>query len=291
MASPKSNYCDAGTQTKWKGLTRGATVRPEALFSPPADTPTPPDDMMITEKPQFLLQVENIAAISPGEPSPEEEQSLSRTMSLLERRRNPSGLVAHIDLPANVLPDDELSVLDDQVPAKRRSMPVASSMADELAVLDDEILPSPPPTHAALTPLPAINRLHAGHTPPIPNLSMLSTVDDESRSATPQLDISLTGPLSLPSDPTQGAEDTIGLEALDDVLARIAKQQERFSPQDAQESHQASGSSPTRATHNGRSASRKGSTTSRRPSDHIKPVDGVILKSPPLNFGAPIGQM
>lgn len=293
MASRTCNYSDAGTQTKWKGLTKGAIVRPEALFSPPADATTPPDDPVITEKPQFLLQVDNVNAIPSSTPPSAEASSATPTPSLLERRRNPSGIVPHIDMPVDSLPVDELTVVYDDVAITPKSLPIDSVISNE--VLDDEVLPSPPPTHALLSPLPPLNTLHAGHTPPIPDLSQLSDevdpmaqqLDDESRSTTPQQDIPLTGPLSLPSHPTDGADDTIGLDALDNVLAKIAQEQQTFSPRDTPESSHPSQADPTDSEWSG---SRKDSASSTRSSD-VKPVDGVILKSPPLNFGAPIGQM
>jgi hypothetical protein len=252
-------YADASTQTTWAGLTR-MDVRPDILFTAP-DTTTPPAEM-ITEKSQGLDNI--IAAVQLGTLDP----NSTAFRSLLERRPNRPNLPTRISLP-------------------------------KANGFDDEIMPSPPPTHALLSPLPEANKRHAGHTPLIPRA--LSPVQDEEQSAqdapdgaedqttTPKHDQSLKGPLMLPTNPIDGASDHIALDVLDDVLEKVARDQDRFSKlKDAPEPAGASAS--TDGAEDDLSLSRKASSDSRK-SSAAEVVDGVILKSPPLNFGAPYGQV
>lgn len=208
------------------------------------DTTTPPDEI-ITEKGQTL---DNMSATTSAHVAP----------TLLERRKDRPGLVARISLPSSEI--------------------------------DDEVLPSPPPTQALLSPVPAANKLHAGHTPLIPRALSPVPGDEEEqpvreeRVATPEYDQGLTGPLILPTNPVDGAEDHIALDVLDDELEKVAKEQDRFSKlRDAPEP------TPVETTDDGRSLSRKISTDSHK-SEDVEVVDGVRLKSPPLNFGMPLGQ-
>jgi hypothetical protein len=147
---------------------------------------------------------------------------------------------------------------------------------------DAESPPSPPPTQAVLSPLPLNNRLHAGHTPIEPgrSLSPLPGGDDISRESTPEpdQDASLQGPLMLPALPGDGSEDRIELRALDNVLERIATEQGTLEQPVAE-------SSSSQSAEAGRHGSRQGSTDSQ-----VEVVDGVRLKTPRMNMGAPLGQ-
>jgi hypothetical protein len=111
-------------------------------------------------------------------------------------------------------------------------------------------------------------------------------------SASPDVDTALTGALTLPANPVDGAEDSIQLDALDHVLGKIAKQQAilRGEFDDEPESKTHSQADAVDATDDGLSLSRKGSADSRR-STATEEYDGVILKSPPSNFGAPLGSL
>jgi hypothetical protein len=253
-------YADASTQTIWAGLTKMESVRPDILFTAP-DTTTPPAEM-ITEKSQGLDNI--IAAAQLGTL----DSNSTAFRSLLERRPNRPNLPSRISLPK----------------------------ADGF---DDEIVPSPPPTHALLSPLPEANKRHAGHTPLIPRaLSPVqddqqtaqdALVEEEDQSATPKHDQPLIGPLMLPTNPVDSASDHIALDVLDAVLERVAKDQERFSKlKDVPEP--AAATAPTDGADDDLSLSRKASADSRK-SSTAEVVDGVRLKSPPLNFGAPIGQV
>jgi hypothetical protein len=247
-----ANYVDASTQTIWAGLTRGDIVRPEFLFTAP-DTTTPPDDMLTGKRESTDMLP---SAIQPFPPA-------SSGSSLLDRRLNRPNLFSRISLPNSQL--------------------------------DDEVLPSPPPTQAILSPVPAANKLHAGHTPLFPGSMSPATSeeqqveeappDEEDQSATPQQDKALQGPLILPTNPVDGADDhNIALDVLDDVLSKVAQEQERFSKL----KHAPEPSTKQDTLEDGMPLSRKGSADSRRSDGQT--VDGVILKSPPLNFGAPLGQ-
>ncbi|KAI8942109.1 hypothetical protein NX059_000204 [Plenodomus lindquistii] len=254
-------YADASTQTVWAGLTKG-------------DLPMVPAHHLIRMQP--------------------------RIPTLLERRGNNPDLARGIPLPG------------------------AST-----SHLGDDLTASPPPTHAGLSPLPAANKLYAGHTPLLPRSPSpdndndlpvngelvvepeISNHDINDESSTPEQDPSLAGALSLPTLPTHpvdGADEHIVLSDLDHALAAIAREQERFSklrdaPEPASASASASASatlSPRQATStatassedttdDGLSLSRKGSADSR--SSHVSYVNGIPLKSPPLNFGVPMGQL
>jgi hypothetical protein len=278
--------------------------------SPPPDTPTPPhDDMMLTEKPQFLHAVPEIRRHPPVQP-----ESIARppqTSSLLQRRA--ANLNPHIALPSVSRPLDELN---------------------------DEVPLSPPTTRALLSPLPEANTRHAGHTPLIdralspaeeaahPQLPIAEELEvqppADDRVATPDLDEALTGALTLPSNPVDGAEDHIELSALDKVLGKIAKQQavlrgefdDEDEPNPKAESSLAvkdpspqAESSPAAAskarrkssaddfisdslemTDEGLKLSRKGSADTTR-SAATEEIDGIRLKTPSSNFGAPMGQL
>lgn len=256
-----ANYVDATTQTIWAGLAKRPSLRPDILFTAP-DTTTPPDDMM-TEKPHSLGQLSSAVQSLLYSPSVSTTSTAQEKLTLAERRKSRPGLVARISLPSSEL--------------------------------GDEVLPSPPPTHAILSPLPEANKRHAGHTPLIPRaLSPVQAVEEQSaqeapaqedRLTTPDGDKALSGPLVLPTNPVDGAEDLIALEALDDELSKIAREQDRFSKlRDAPEPTQA------QQTADGLSLSRKGSAESHKSSEDVETVDGVRLKSPPLNFGVPFGQ-
>ena len=251
-------YADAETQTVWAGLTR-MDVRPDILFTAP-DTTTPPAEM-ITDKLQGLDNVITGAQLGTLDPNSSSFQTL-----LARRHKRP-------DMPTRI------------------SLPTSD--------LDDEVFPSPPPTHALLSPLPEANKRFAGHTPLIPRA--LSPVQDEqptvqepsaheeeARFGTPPEDQPLIGPLMLPTNPVDGASDHIALDVLDDVLEKVAKDQDRFSKlKDAPEP-----AAPPATADNaeeGLPLSRKGSAESRN--SCATEVDGVRLKSPPLNFGVPIGQV
>ncbi|KAF2001604.1 hypothetical protein P154DRAFT_165874 [Amniculicola lignicola CBS 123094] len=143
---------------------------------------------------------------------------------------------------------------------------------------------SPPPTEACLSPLPAANRLHAGHTPIVPrSLSPLHRgPGTHSGEHSPQEDEGLAGPLMLPSLPGDGTDDHIELKALDAELEKIAQERVLKGGDDT-------GSSGQSMEHGGQD-SRKGSDSSQRSSGEEVEVDGVILKKPRMNFGAPMGQ-
>jgi hypothetical protein len=245
-------YSDAGTQTKWAGLMQQETVRPDTLLSPPLDTTTPPDEM-ITGKPQFVYGVPTI-----GEPQHHSPTSTTRgppPLSLLERRLNRAGLDPHISLPDASLPASELN---DEVPMSppttRALIPRALSPEPEAAVIPE---PEPAPEKAA----------------------------------TPDLDEALTGALTLPANPVDGTAEHIELNALDQVLSKIAKQQATLRGEfdDDDEPPKAEHVEST-ADDDGLRLSRKGSAESHK-SGATEEYDGVILKSPPSNFGAPLGSL
>lgn len=252
-------YADASAQTVWAGLTK-SNVGPEMLFTAP-DTTTPPAEM-ITEKSQIFI-----------DPQTATTNPIATTTSLLGRRKNRPDFPTRISLPKSGL--------------------------------DDEVLPSPPPTQALLSPLPEANKRYAGHTPLIPRAlspeppeeereqAAEEPVVEEDKTATPDVDEGLTGPLILPTNPIDGADDHIALDVLDHVLEKVAKDQDRFSKlKDAPEPAGAPAPAPVPAADVEEEVplSRKGSADSRQ-SAATEFVDGVRLKSPPLNFGAPYGQL
>jgi hypothetical protein len=259
-----ANYVSQGTQTEWAGLTQREIVRPEFFLSPPRDTTTPPDEM-ITDKVQFVHGVPHI--LQPMSPP---------SASLLERRQNRAGLNPHISLPAAKIASHELN---------------------------DEVPLSPPTTRALLSPLPEANKRHAGHTPLIPRA--LSPEPDaavaeeeqapaEDKVATPDVDEALSGALTLPTNPVDGSDEShFGLDALDKVLSKIERQQKELRGEFDDDTPAKSKPSPELVdgpTEDGLPLSRKGSADSHR-SNATEAFDGVILKSPPSNFGAPLGSL
>jgi hypothetical protein len=119
----------------------------------------------------------------------------------------------------------------------------------------------------------------------------------EDKVATPDADEALSGALTLPSNPVDGAADHIELATLDRMLGRIAKQQAilrgEFADEESAESKpkpETNSSPKAETTEDGLPLSRKGSADSHR-SGATEEVDGVILKSPPSNFGAPLGSL
>ncbi|KAL5114577.1 hypothetical protein ACEQ8H_007546 [Pleosporales sp. CAS-2024a] len=269
-------YVDAGSQTDWAGLTRQEYVRPDMLRSPPRCTTTPPDDML-TLKPQFVYGTPPVDELVVQASPPHMLQPINRTPSLQARRQNRAAVHLHISLP----------------PA-----PVAPH------ALDEEGPASPPTTHALLSPLPDANKLHAGHTPLI--LRSPSPEADASHAplaaphaaaedgvATPDADQGLTGALTLPANPGDGTDDGhIVLHELDHVLSKISRQQAELRGEFDHEPDKPASPEPEE-THDSadhaQPLSRKGSTDSQHSS--VEVVDGVRLKTPPSNFGAPLGSL
>ena len=282
------HYVDASAQTLIEGLARDPTVHPSALL-PPTDTTTPPDDMAIDK-----LQIDSTPTIS----KTNMDSPTSPTL-LLRRKKRPS-LVARISMPKSIF---------------------------DKVKFDDEDPASPPPTEAVLSPLPAANRLHAGHTPIIPG-ARSPLPQEESGPPTPVEDEALRGPLFLPPQPGDGAEDTIPLTALDAELERVRLEQEKeegeqsVSPPpaptddpnlDPEPSQPLSAVEPsnippsddsTQLERNISNESRGSSDSSdktgrstdysiatrRSSADDAEVFDGVILKKPKMNLGAPLGQ-
>lgn len=261
-------YRDAATQTLWAGLMQRTSVRPELLLSPPKDTTTPPDEML-TEKEQFH-DIPSFPATQSTRPKENNGlgYNLSPKSTLLERRKNHPGLIAPIAMPETGF--------------------------------SDEVPLSPPPTHAVLSPLPEANIRHAGHTPlrqPSPPVEgesagtvtakQIAEPVDADRIATPDEDVGLNGALTLPTNPVDGAEDHIGLDALDSVLSKIAKQQAILRGEFDEDDDKKAKEEEPEPVEEDLALSRKGSADSRK----SEVVDGVLLKTPPSNFGAPFGQL
>ncbi|PVH98395.1 hypothetical protein DM02DRAFT_630267 [Periconia macrospinosa] len=240
-----NNYVNQATQTIIQGLAHDPAPRPPSLLPSyvPANTATPPEeaDTMAMDK----MQLSN-------EPS----LSVNQSNSLAIPKFYPN--------PAKILRKQSRPRLETRI-----SMP-------EVTQYDLETPLSPPPTEIAMSPLPAANRLHAGHTPiiprarsPLPDVSSPVTPDQD-----PDDDQGLTGPLTLPPRPGDGTEETIPLHVLDAQLERLRVEQETNS-----------------AGHVLASPASVDTTSPRSPTAHdIEAVDGVLLKKPRINFGAPLGQ-
>lgn len=128
-----------------------------------------------------------------------------------------------------------------------------------------------------MSPLPAANTLHAGHTPIIPGA--LSPLPPSTGPASPD-DLGLTGPLTLPAQPGDGAEDTISLHVLDAELEKLRLAQERSNSEEPDDERHEDDAAPLR------SPTAKGNR--RSPAEEV--FDGVLLKRPRMNMGAPLGQ-
>ena len=310
-----ANYVDAGTQTRWAGLMQKEPVRPEALFSPHPNTSTPPDEMMVTEKVQFGdgARRHSITIPQRSPTQPHRRETVTSTSTLLARRLNRPEFVAHIDLPS---PD--LAALDDEVPI---SPPVSAAIvlsplpeANKRFAGHTPMLPGSPQTFGkkapALHPPPNFNVHNAKADQLRQHQAAAMPPDNENQMATPPEDVGLTGPLMLAPHPGDGAADHIALDVLDQELSKIAQLQSRdqsdedededqdldlaqqgpnpqWQPQ--QDARDMAGMPPLQSTGNSTLCSRKGSGDSRR-SEDVAPVDGVMLKRAPLNFGAPFGE-
>jgi hypothetical protein len=300
------HYVDASVQTLIEGLTRDPAAHPSALRpankqEPPTDTPTPPDDMAIDK-----LHFSTGPAISKA------DMIKVTSPTLLLRRKTRPPMVARISMPENKFQNISFDI---ENPA------------------------SPPPTEAILSPLPAVNRLHAGHTPIIPR-ARSPLPQEESDPPSPVADHPLSGPLFLPPQPGDGAEDAIPLTVLDAELEKLRLEQEREEQEESDpaqpepmptqaptgnsgishlqpaidsidatqhnhpshavynesevHTHSSSSSTNTRRTSDnsgetGRSSGNSGGTR-RSSRDEVEVVDGVRLKKPKMNLGAPLGQ-
>lgn len=251
-------YVHAATQTMWAGLSK-ADIRSDILLSTP-DTMTPPAETIMDKQHDMdsLAVATQLGTLDPLLPA---------FKSLLHKRQKHLHLPAHIAMPS--------------------------------LELEDNALPSPPPTLNLLSPLPAVNKLHAGHTPLVPRA--LSPVQDDAPHAPAEQivaedentsfvseDQPLLGPLVLPTNPVDGAADHIALDVLDDVLEKVAQEQLRFSK--LKDASEPTTPPPEYVNPHSPSRSRNTSTDSRK-CVHTEVVDGVTLKTPPLNFGVPIGQV
>lgn len=241
------NYVERGIQTEIHGLCNDPAVVPQALKSSPqapADTPTPPDDLAL-DKAQ--LAPHDAAPLQTHHDTPSDLQP-----SMLLKRKTRPPMIARISLPASDM--------------------------------GDEILRSPPPTEAVMSPLPAANKLHAGHTPIIPRA--LSPLPHSSGPSTPGAgDEGLSGPLTLPPQPGDGTEDTIPLHVLDQQLEKLRIEQESTldrsdSVDEVEAVHEDDAAAPL---------SRRTSKDSQK-TDEVEVFDGVLLKKPKMNLGAPLGQ-
>jgi hypothetical protein len=196
-------------------------------------------------------------------------------------------LKAELQLPANPF---DMEVSHKASPAlllrrKNRPAMVARISMPPSEFVDEGPL-SPPPTRGLMSPLPAANTLHAGHTPIFPrSRSPLRTLDspDESGQSSPQQDDGLSGPLTLPALPGDGSNDRIELAVLDAELEKIAHARERESRRQSEVNNP----DPIGQV----SSVEKSTTSTRRSSENeIEVVDGVILKKAKWNMGAPLGQ-
>lgn len=247
-----AHYVDKAVQTHIEGLTRDPDARPAALC-PPTDTTTPPAETVVQK---LQLHTGDPPTISKTDPSPDADDTNMSPSQVFSRKNRPR-LVARISLPA--------------------------------FEFDAETPLSPPPTHAVLSPLPAANKLHAGHTPIIPRALSPIQHYKSSGPSTPDQEEGLSGPLTLPPQPGDGAEDTIPLNVLNAELEKLRIEQEMEERQKGPTAV-VSDLSPELNRLSTKSSENEGSQRSRKSSDDVVVVDGVILKKPKMNLGAPLGQ-
>ena len=170
---------------------------------------------------------------------------------------------------------------------KRKARPVmVARISLPASDIGNEDPPSPPPTEALMSPLPAANRLHAGHTPIIPRA--LSPLPDSEGPSTPDGDDGLTGPLTLPPQPGDGTEDTIPLSVLDQELEKLRLEQERSADRSDSATEADDPVHEDDAVPLSRRSSKEGAH--KHVADEVEVFDGVILKKPKMNMGAPLGQ-
>ena len=165
---------------------------------------------------------------------------------------------------------------DDQRPRP----PLLVRNSEPLSEFDAQAPHSPPPTKLAMSPLPPANLLHAGHTPIIPRArSPEGAREQHTGSSSPGHDEGLQGPLTLPARPGDGSAENIDVQILHEELAKIAEAQKLLSP-----------ASPPTLTGAGEGQADSPELRRHSSTDEVEAVDGVILKKPRMNMGAPLGQ-
>ncbi|KAF2180718.1 hypothetical protein K469DRAFT_269465 [Zopfia rhizophila CBS 207.26] len=201
----------------------------------------------------------------------------------------PDKLLTKFDTPPMISTTDTdgMTTSPTLLPKRRKRPPLVTRISLPGLEVGSEGPRSPPPTDAILSPLPAANVLHAGHTPIVPRALSPLHMQDESGESTPEMEEPLTGPLTLPAVLGDGAADRIELKVLDAELEKIAQEQGNSHHDDN------ASVSTSQNVERGGGGSRKGSTDVRRRSsaDEVEVVDGVILKKPKMNLGAPLGQV
>ncbi|CAI6334482.1 unnamed protein product [Periconia digitata] len=241
-----SHYVNQATQTYIEGLVHDPAHTPAPLVYPQyqPDNTTPPQEADTMAIDKMHLSAE----------------AINKSLAIPKYYPNPAKLLRKQNRPR----------LETRI-----SMPEVTRSEFETPL-------SPPPTQVAMSPLPAANRLHAGHTPIIPRAR--SPLPDISSPATPDpeydVDNGLSGPLTLPPQPGDGTEDTISLNVLDAQLERLRMEQEKKS-------------APALVNQADVPFSPLSVDTSAplSPTAHeVEAVDGVLLKKPRINFGAPLGQ-
>ncbi|OCK79140.1 hypothetical protein K432DRAFT_383351 [Lepidopterella palustris CBS 459.81] len=102
---------------------------------------------------------------------------------------------------------------------------IAATDADVAAMSEEEETTKSPRSSvvAPLSPLPASNIMHAGHTPLNARAQSLER-SSQSVGSTPEE--YLSGPLTLPLNPGDGGDETIPVRVLEEKLAGVAKEQE-----------------------------------------------------------------
>ncbi|KAF2027562.1 hypothetical protein EK21DRAFT_71510, partial [Setomelanomma holmii] len=286
-----ANYCDAGAQTIWAGLMHRETVR--LSISPPTDTSTPPDDIL-TQKSQFVHGFPAATASST------DAEFSAFTAALKEAKTNP---------PLNMVEEEDTT----PTLLQRRLSRPAEALSPPSIVLNDDDPAWPPTTRAELSPVPAANKLYAGHTPLLPPAAALSPTqetqesedyfgqvaavaaaqqqaakDDDAR--TPDADESLKGALTLPFNPVDGTDEYIELDQLDAVLSKIARQQAILRgsvPQAPASQIKRDSAVDSGATDDGQPLSQTVSAELKKPKTYVK--DGIVFKTGKTNFELPWG--
>ncbi|KAF2015435.1 hypothetical protein BU24DRAFT_178467 [Aaosphaeria arxii CBS 175.79] len=266
-------YVDTSTQTIIEGLAKHpVAVPPELQPSTP-----PPDAMSVKEEQKSLLT----------------QEELLQKDKQWDDSANPTDGAPTTGLP-ETLPFTPTPGL-----ASRRRPPFRARISLPELDLDTEGPSSPPPTDALMSPLPAANTLHAGHTPIIPRslapihgmepVGIIPLKQALAPEPEPDVDLALHGPLTLPARPGDGADDRIELKALDAELERIAQEQSERDDDSDEEKDTVKDITKDIPHEGSPKASAKGSRRSSA-DEGLETIDGILLKKPRMNMGAPLGQ-
>ncbi|OCL05197.1 hypothetical protein AOQ84DRAFT_101564 [Glonium stellatum] len=215
---------------------------------------------MASSKEIPTIKADDDDAASWPSPIPHTNFSLHEQIRISEtlRKKSLEVIEEHTDLIKRY--DERIAYLRKVAAARDANTRQSTSM-----VASQRIMYSPPPA-AALSPFLPMQTLYAGHTPPVPwSPDVSDWVDDESPEEY------LSGPLTLPANPTVEDDDTFSVNVLASKLEDLAKEMKASLKEPKEKDTQL--------------------VKKIRSGEGYDVVDGVLLKKQRMNFGRPLGSM